>query len=225
MSAFGDAFKKARKKFESSGSSGDYIFEHPKGSGKKFTILKKGESKKGVMKKFSAPAKSLKPKLRPRLDDLKDSGIKMSKLPPAGLKKTNRMDNPPPDLKRIAKLRKLAGADDFGTKTKVAESAPKPKNGSSPKPIKSKDKDKVKKNKGGPVTKKPKGAYAAGGMPMVMKGGVKVPAFAADGKGKMNMGGMAAKKKKPAAKKMMAGGMTKKSGYMYGGMAKKKMKK
>jgi len=51
------------------------------------------------------------------------------------------------------------------------------------------------KNKGGPVTKKPKGAYAAGGMPMVMKGGKKVPAFAADGVGKMNMGGMAAKKK------------------------------
>ena len=40
----------------------------------------------------------------------------------------------------------------------------------------------LNKNKGGPVTKKPKGAYAAGGM-------------------------------------------TKKSGYMYGGMAKKKMKK
>ena len=84
---------------------------------------------------------------------------------------------------------------------------------------------KTSKNRGGPVTKKPKGAYAAGGMPMVMKGGKKVPAFAADGKGKMNMGGMAAKKKKPAAKKMMAGGMTKKSGYMYGGMAKKKAKK
>jgi len=77
----------------------------------------------------------------------------------------------------------------------------------------------AKKNKGGPVSKKPKGAYAAGGMPMVMKGGTKVPAFAADGKGKMNKGGMA--KKKPAAK-MMAGGMAKKSGYMYGGMAKKK---
>jgi len=238
MSAFGDAFKKARKKFEKSGAAGDYVFEH---NGKKYSILKKGETKKGVMKKFSAPAKSLKPKLRPRLDDLKDSGIKMSKLPPAGLKKKNMMDNPPPDLKRTAKLRKLAGADDFGTKTKVAESASKPKNGSSPKPIKSKDKDKVKKNKGGPVSKKPKGAYAAGGMPMVMKGGKKVPAFAADGVGKMNMGGMAAKKKKPAAKKMMAGGMAakkkspvakkmmgggmaKKSGYMYGGMAKKKMK-
>jgi len=71
-------------------------------------------------------------------------------------------------------------------------------------------------------------------MPMVKKNGKKVPAFAADGVGKMNMGGMA--KKKPAAK-MMAGGMTKKkpaakmmgggmskSGYMYGGMAKKKKK-
>ena len=65
MSAFGDAFKAARKKFESSGSSGDYIFEHPKGSGKKFTILKKGETKSGVMKKFSAPKTSLRPKLRP----------------------------------------------------------------------------------------------------------------------------------------------------------------
>ena len=35
---------------------------------------------------------------------------------------------------------------------------------------------------------------AAGGMPMVMKGGKKVPAFAADGKGKMTKGGMAMKR-------------------------------
>ena len=56
-------------------------------------------------------------------------------------------------------------------------------------------------------------------MPMVKKNGKKVPAFAADGVGKMMTGGMT--KKKPAAK-MMAGGMGKKSGYMYGGMAKKK---
>jgi len=57
-------------------------------------------------------------------------------------------------------------------------------------------------------------------MPMVKKNGKKVPAFAADGVGKMMKGGMA--KKKPAAK-MMGGGMGKKSmGYMYGGMAKKK---
>ena len=56
-------------------------------------------------------------------------------------------------------------------------------------------------------------------MPMTMKNGKKVPAYAADGVGKMNMGGMA--KKKPAAK-MMGGGMAKKSsGYMYGGMVKK----
>jgi hypothetical protein len=38
---------------------------------------------------------------------------------------------------------------------------------------------------------------ASGGMPMVMKDGNKVPAFAADGKGKMAAGGRA---------KMMAGG-------------------
>tara|TARA_B110000046_G_scaffold99129_1_gene106695 strand:+ start:1143 stop:1841 length:699 start_codon:yes stop_codon:yes gene_type:complete len=74
--------------------------------------------------------------------------------------------------------------------------------------------------------------FKDGGMPMVMKDGKKVPAYAADGVGKMNKGGMA--KKKPAAKKMMAGGMAKKkmmgggmakTGYMYGGMAKKKAKK
>jgi hypothetical protein len=34
--------------------------------------------------------------------------------------------------------------------------------------------------------------YAGGGMPMVMKNGKKVPAFAADGKGKMAHGGLAA---------------------------------
>ena len=87
--------------------------------------------------------------------------------------------------------------------------------------------------KGGMMSKKSTG-YNKGGMPMVMKDGKKVPAYAADGVGKMNKGG--AVKKKPAAK-MMAGGMTKKkpaakmmgggmskSGYMYGGMAKKKKK-
>ena len=58
----------------------------------------------------------------------------------------------------------------------------------------------TKKNKGGPVTKKPKGAYMGGGM------------------------AAANKKKKPAAKKMMGGGMAKKSGYMYGGITKKKKK-
>jgi len=42
---------------------------------------------------------------------------------------------------------------------------------------------------------------ATGGMPMVMKDGQKVPAFAADGKGKMAHGGM--------AKKMMGGGYAK----------------
>jgi hypothetical protein len=51
--------------------------------------------------------------------------------------------------------------------------------------------------KKGGMTKK----MAGGGMPMVMKDGEKVPAFAADGKGKMKHGGM-------AMKKMANGGMT-----------------
>jgi hypothetical protein len=46
-----------------------------------------------------------------------------------------------------------------------------------------------------------KKGYASGGMPMVMKDGQKVPAFAADGKGKMAHGGV--------AKKMMGGGYAK----------------
>ena len=49
-----------------------------------------------------------------------------------------------------------------------------------------------------------RGGYASGGMPMVEKNGKKVPAFAADGVGKMKHGGM--------AKKMMGGGMMYSSG-------------
>jgi hypothetical protein len=52
--------------------------------------------------------------------------------------------------------------------------------------------------KGGNVKKMNMGGYADGGMPMVMKDGQKVPAFAADGKGKMAKGGMT-KGKMPAA--------------------------
>ena len=285
MSAFGDAFKKARKKFEKSGSAGDYVFEH---NGKKYSILKKGETKKGVMKKFSAPAKSLKPKLRPRLDDLKDSKITSRKLSPSTVGKgrgdgnyeTNRRtidrsaspSTPKPGAKVAPPSKKTTPSQPSGggSSKPTTNSAKLDAWKAGDKGLSSKEqfrlakwaerndlsvpkdlaKDSVRlslktslnKNKGGPVTKKPKGAYAAGGMPMVMKGGKKVPAFAADGVGKMNMGGMAAKKKKPAAKKMMAGGMAakkkspvakkmmgggmaKKSGYMYGGMAKKKMKK
>ena len=62
MSAFGDAFKAARKKFENSGSPTDYVFEF---KGKKYSILKKGETKSGVMKKFKGVSRSLTPKLRP----------------------------------------------------------------------------------------------------------------------------------------------------------------
>ena len=54
------------------------------------------------------------------------------------------------------------------------------------------------------MAKKKSMKMADGGMPMVEKDGKKIPAFAADGKGKMAKGGMAMKK---PAKKMMGGGM------------------
>lgn len=64
------------------------------------------------------------------------------------------------------------------------------------------------------MQKKGMKGYAEGGMPMVEKDGKKVPAFAADGKGKMAKGGIATSLKAhasaPASKahaKMAKGGM------------------
>lgn len=65
-----------------------------------------------------------------------------------------------------------------------------------------------------------KKGYAGGGMPMVMQDGKKIPAFAADGEGKMKKGGAV---KKAAPKKMMGGGMMSK-GYAAGGKTKAKAK-
>jgi hypothetical protein len=59
-----------------------------------------------------------------------------------------------------------------------------------------------------PKKKKTSSYNKGGSMPMVMKEGKKVPAYAADGVGKMNKGGM-------TKKKMMGGGMVK---YQKGGM-------
>ena len=68
-----------------------------------------------------------------------------------------------------------------------------------------------------------KGGLTMNKMKMVDKNGKKVPFYAADGIGKMNKGGMM---KKPGTHKMPDGSIMKdsdmKSGYMYGGMAKKK---
>jgi hypothetical protein len=60
-----------------------------------------------------------------------------------------------------------------------------------------------------------KAKMAVGGMPMVMKDGKKVPAFAADGKGKMAKGGMT------KAKMAVGGGVTKSKMTASGGMTKK----
>ena len=70
-------------------------------------------------------------------------------------------------------------------------------------------------------TKKKTSSYNKGGsMPMVMKEGKKVPAYAADGVGKMNTGGMTKKKMKDSvvSRKPMTknGTMT----YNMGGMVK-----
>ena len=60
---------------------------------------------------------------------------------------------------------------------------------------------------------------AGGGMPMVMKDGEKVPAFAADGKGKMKHGGMAMKK---MASGGLAGGHKSADGVISKGKTKAK---
>ena len=85
---------------------------------------------------------------------------------------------------------------------------------------------------GGNMKKMNMGGYADGGMPMVMKDGQKVPAFAADGKGKMAKGGMAHKDVK-MDKKMMQKAVNKHEGRLHkgstmtklasGGMAPSKM--
>ena len=160
-------------------------------------------------------------KVRPAASELMNSGIKVTKLDAR-----SKADSPGKGSDAAITYKGGAAAQKRGANT-PNKRGPQPQRPVPDKAPKLKDgiKEEVQANKGG-MMKKKKSGYAAGGMPMVMKGGKKVPAFAADGKGKMNKGGMAvAKKKKPAAKKMMAGGMTKKSGYMYGGMAKKKAKK
>jgi hypothetical protein len=58
----------------------------------------------------------------------------------------------------------------------------------------------MKKGGAAKTKKMAMGGYADGGMPMVMKDGKKVPAFAADGEGKMRKGGM-------TMKKMASGGL------------------
>jgi len=77
---------------------------------------------------------------------------------------------------------------------------------------------------GGDMKKMNMGGYADGGMPMVMKDGQKVPAFAADGKGKMAKGGMAHKDVK-MDKKMMQKAVNKHEGRLHKGAAMTKLSK
>jgi len=75
---------------------------------------------------------------------------------------------------------------------------------------------------GGDMKKMNMGGYADGGMPMVMKDGQKVPAFAADGKGKMAKGGMAHKDVK-MDKGMMQKAVNKHEGRLHKGSTMTKL--
>jgi hypothetical protein len=81
--------------------------------------------------------------------------------------------------------------------------------------------------KGGNVKKMNMGGYADGGMPMVMKDGKKVPAFAADGVGKMAKGGMAKGGMKhedvKMDKKMMQKAVNKHEGRLHKGSTMTKL--
>ena len=83
--------------------------------------------------------------------------------------------------------------------------------------------------KGGNVKKMNMGGYADGGMPMVMKDGKKVPAFAADGVGKMAKGGMAKGGMKhedvKMDKKMMQKAVNKHEGRLHKGATMTKLAK
>jgi len=90
--------------------------------------------------------------------------------------------------------------------------------------------DKGKKfSKGGDMKKMNMGGYADGGMPMVMKDGKKVPAFAADGVGKMAKGGMAKGGMKhedvKMDKKMMQKAVNKHEGRLHKGESMTKLAK
>jgi hypothetical protein len=82
-------------------------------------------------------------------------------------------------------------------------------------------------SKGGDMKKMNMGGYADGGMPMVMKDGQKVPAFAADGKGKMAKGGMAKGGMKhedvKMDKKMMQKAVNKHEGRLHKGSTMTKL--
>ena len=326
MASFGEAFKAARKKFENSGSAGDFVFTW---KGNKYNVLKKGESKKGAMKKFSAPKTSVRPKLRPKKkeapkkkDAISDEQRKRQATTPKKALKNSAM-SPAQQIEKlqkdIAKAKKDSAAKraaikqgqaeankvladttpqkrpdsgvfksldkDFAAQRKASQTpkaradnrdpsdlqydiylgkdgrglAPsKPvkrprsktrfpegnvsssRSGAKQGMIRAGDEEnaldalavkrarekRMNMNKGG-MTK----GYNEGGLRMVKKGDEEVPFFAADGKGKMNKGGMTKKsgymyggsvaKKKPATK-MMGGGMTKKKTMTYnmGGMVK-----
>ena len=107
-----------------------------------------------------------------------------------------------PDLQKVNKPSTRHGKSEFFAEGGMAESkkmvgkevAFMKKKGAPKSMIKHEMAEAGMKKGGMPMKKMAMGGYADGGMPMVMKDGQKVPAFAADGKGKMKSGGVAASK-------------------------------
>jgi hypothetical protein len=160
-----------------------------------------------AMKKGGAPKTSLRPKARPLSEKEKER---------------KKIDA---DMKRLRQKTAMTyGLDDYGKGKAVSEGKLRDKPAEKSEsflftlPEEKKKGGAVKKMGGGMMKKK---GYSKGGkMPMVKgKDGNMIPAFAADGKGKMKKGGAVKKKMGSAMKKKgyAKGGAMKKKGYAKGG--------
>jgi len=119
---FGQAFKRNRKKFMNSGSAADYTFKH---NGKSYNILQKGETKAGVMKKFSAPKKSLRPKVRPA----KPAGPSTQDKTDNKISTPSKINRTEAEKKAAAAKRKAIRRSSAASKTLGTDPAPRKESG------------------------------------------------------------------------------------------------
>ena len=119
---FGQAFKRNRKKFMNSGSAADYTFKH---NGKSYNILQKGETKAGVMKKFSAPKKSLRPKVRPA----KPAGPSTQDKTDNKISTPSKINRTEAEKKAAAAKRKAIRRSSAASKTLGKDPAPRKESG------------------------------------------------------------------------------------------------
>lgn len=119
---FGQAFKRNRKKFMNSGSAADYTFKH---NGKSYNILQKGETKAGVMKKFSAPKTSVRPKVRPA----KPAGPSTQDKADNKIAAPSKINRTEAEKKAAAAKRKAIRRSSAASKTLGTDPAPRKESG------------------------------------------------------------------------------------------------